>query len=400
MGLINLMGPSVQADMGMPTDLYPRQKAPIVTGKPVYQAPEKKGFFEKLGSGAMEYLGDPTNRARLAAAFNTMRLNPDPNIARMAQSQIETQQALDLLGKQGNRTADALEAAAKSEANSTRKAQLIAAAETVRSNPSLAKEAAKLLFQKETFGVTPIEVIGPDGQRRLIQVSSSGAVQDVELPEGFQPKKDVERVDTGTEIIFVDTETNLPLLSVPKQVGAAAEAQAAGTERGKASAKSQEQLPSLQDSARQAKELISSLLGKPIDVDGKMQYLGTKGLQESTGKYLGQLDPETLAGATVLSQEAIDTIPIINQLQGKTFLQAFESLKGGGQITEVEGKKAEQAIGRLSRVQSTEAFVEALLDLYEVIETAEKRALEKAGKPGDENLSIQQQADEILAGGK
>jgi len=394
------MGPSVQADMGMPTDLYPRQKAPIVTGKPVYQAPEKKGFFEKLGSGAMEYLGDPTNRARLAAAFNTMRLNPDPNIARMAQSQIETQQALDLLGKQGNRTADALEAAAKSEANPTRKAQLIAAAETVRSNPSLAKEAAKLLFQKETFGVTPIEVVGPDGQRRLIQVSSFGTAQDVELPAGYRPKKDVERIDTGTEIIFVDTETNLPIMSVPKQVGEAAEEQAAGTARGKASAESQAQLTSLQDSATQAKELISSLLGEPVEVDGKIQYLGTKGLREATGKYLGQLDPESVTGATVLSQEAIDTIPIINQLQGKTFLQAFESLKGGGQITEVEGKKAEQAIARLSRVQSTEAFVEALLDLYEVIETAEKRALEKAGKQSDQNLSVQEQADQIIAGGK
>lgn len=296
MGLINLMGPSVQADMGIPTDLSPRQKAPIVTGKPVYQAPEKKGFFERLGSGAMEYLGDPTNRARLAAAFNTMRLNPDPNIARMAQSQIENQQALDLLGKQGNKTANALKAAAEREANPTRKAQLLAAAETVKNNPLLAKEAAKLLFQRETFGVTPIEVVGPNGQRRLIQVSSSGTAQDVELPEGFQPRRDIERVDTGTEIIFLDTETNLPIMRVPKEVGRAAQEQAAGTARGKEAAIAEAQLPAMLDSARQAKELISSLLGKPVLVDGETKYVGTKGLQESTGKYLGQLDPETLAG--------------------------------------------------------------------------------------------------------
>jgi len=130
MGLINLMGPSVQADMGMPTDLYPRQKAPIVTGKPVYQAPEKKGFFEKLGSGAMEYLGDPTNRARLAAAFNTMRLNPDPNIARMAQSQIETQQALDLLKGQGTRTAEWLKSVGREDL-----------AQLVLQQPAMAKTA-------------------------------------------------------------------------------------------------------------------------------------------------------------------------------------------------------------------------------------------------------------------
>ena len=137
MGLINLMGPSVQADMGIPTDLYPRQKAPIVTGKPVYEAPEKKGFFERLGSGAMEYLGDPTNRARLAAAFNTMRLNPDPNIARMAQSQIETQQALDLLKGQGTRTAEWLKSVGREDL-----------AQLVLQQPAMAKTAVAEALKK------------------------------------------------------------------------------------------------------------------------------------------------------------------------------------------------------------------------------------------------------------
>lgn len=130
MGLINLMGPSVQADMGIPTDLSQRSIAPVVTGKPVYQATEKKGFFERLGSGAMEYLGDPTNRARLAAAFNTMRLNPDPNIARMAQSQIENQQALDLLAKQGNKTAEWLKSVGREDL-----------AKLVAEQPQMAKSA-------------------------------------------------------------------------------------------------------------------------------------------------------------------------------------------------------------------------------------------------------------------
>lgn len=121
------------------------QPAPISTGSPVYQAPQPS-FFERLGSGAMDYLGDPTNRARMAAGFNTMRLNPDPNIARMAQSQIETQQAVQILQQQGNRTADALERAAQAETEPARKKQLASAAELVRQNPSTAKEAAKLLF--------------------------------------------------------------------------------------------------------------------------------------------------------------------------------------------------------------------------------------------------------------
>ena len=54
--------------------------------------------------------------------------------------------------------------------------------------------------------------------------------------------------------------------------------------------------------------------------------------------------------------EAANFASRLDQLQGQAFLQAFESLKGGGQITEVEGKKATDAIARLSQNQSEAAF--------------------------------------------
>lgn len=44
--------------------------------------------------------------------------------------------------------------------------------------------------------------------------------------------------------------------------------------------------------------------------------------------------------------EAAGAQSILDQLQGKAFLAAFETLKGGGQITEAEGKKATAAITR------------------------------------------------------
>lgn len=50
----------------------------------------------------------------------------------------------------------------------------------------------------------------------------------------------------------------------------------------------------------------------------------------------------------------------INQIKGGAFLQAFESLKGGGQITEIEGQKAEQAQNRLNTAQNEADFREAL----------------------------------------
>jgi len=132
MGILDqLMGPT---GMNSQQQKQMLMNAPqVTTGQPTYVAPEPS-FLNRLGAGAMDYLGDPTNRARLAMAFNTMRLNPDPNIAKMAQSRIETAQAMKLLNQQGNRTADALERAGQTEL-----------ADLVRANPDLAKTAITAL---------------------------------------------------------------------------------------------------------------------------------------------------------------------------------------------------------------------------------------------------------------
>lgn len=63
----------------------------------------------------------------------------------------------------------------------------------------------------------------------------------------------------------------------------------------------------------------------------------------------------------------------INQLNGQAFLQAFESLKGAGQITEIEGKKATDAIGRLDSAQRTEDYVGALQEVRGILATAAQR---------------------------
>jgi hypothetical protein len=63
-----------------------------------------------------------------------------------------------------------------------------------------------------------------------------------------------------------------------------------------------------------------------------------------------------------------------DQLKGKLFLEAYGQLKGGGQITEVEGKKATDAIARLSNTQTKAGYVKALGDLEDVINAGASRA--------------------------
>lgn len=69
----------------------------------------------------------------------------------------------------------------------------------------------------------------------------------------------------------------------------------------------------------------------------------------------------------------------IEQLKGKNFLVAYQHLKGGGAITQIEGIKAENAIARLDTAQTDEDFVTALNDLEEVIKSGVERASAKAG---------------------
>lgn len=92
----------------------------------------------------------------------------------------------------------------------------------------------------------------------------------------------------------------------------------------------------------------------------------------------------------------------MEQVQGTAFLQAYESLKGGGQITEVEGLKAEQAIARLKTAQSAPEYQKALREFRDVIDAGRKRAARNlqttTGRttPGAPPLTATEMADEEL----
>jgi len=76
------------------------------------------------------------------------------------------------------------------------------------------------------------------------------------------------------------------------------------------------------------------------------------------------------------------------QLQGQQFLEAFNSLRGGGSITEIEGAKAEQAIAALQDPGISEAeFKRNARILEETIKSGVNRAREKVGQPPKYEIS-------------
>jgi hypothetical protein len=69
----------------------------------------------------------------------------------------------------------------------------------------------------------------------------------------------------------------------------------------------------------------------------------------------------------------------LDQIKDKTFLQAFESLKGAGQITEREGEKATSALNRMNSAQSEVEFIKAAREFEENVRNGMELAKRKTG---------------------
>jgi len=63
-----------------------------------------------------------------------------------------------------------------------------------------------------------------------------------------------------------------------------------------------------------------------------------------------------------------------DQITGQAFLKAYETLKGGGQITTIEGEKATAAINRMNLAQNEKEYLAAAREFQAIL----KRGIEKA----------------------
>jgi hypothetical protein len=140
--------------------------------------------------------------------------------------------------------------------------------------------------------------------------------------------------------------------------------QAALTEAAKARAentvKAQSGLPNVIQESQNTIGLIDDLLKAP-------------GLEQAVGasRWLGM---QKIPGTS-----ARDFDIRLEQLKGKQFLQAYESLKGAGAITDIEGTKAGNAIARMDASASEEEFKKAAREFQSIIKQGVERAKAKAG---------------------
>jgi hypothetical protein len=152
-----------------------------------------------------------------------------------------------------------------------------------------------------------------------------------------------------------------PLTTLPQETAgqsAIASAKASGAATGEATAKAAFDLPRIQQNVAQSIETIDKLSSD-------------KGLNYITGMY------SKLPVVPGTDQARADALA--KQVEGQTFLQAFNALKGAGAITDTEGTKATGAIARLQRSQSAGDYKEALKELRGVLSAGLDRLTKQAG---------------------
>jgi hypothetical protein len=71
--------------------------------------------------------------------------------------------------------------------------------------------------------------------------------------------------------------------------------------------------------------------------------------------------------------------PLYQSIKGQAFLDAFQRLKGGGQITEIEGQKATDALLKLNKAQTEKDFIKYSREFQENLQRGMELAKNKAG---------------------
>lgn len=134
----------------------------------------------------------------------------------------------------------------------------------------------------------------------------------------------------------------------------------------KTQAQAQADLPQVVQQGEQTIKLVDDMLNHP-------GFNISVGAKSPVGKVASFIPGTDAASFDIASK----------QMLGKQFLQAFESLKGGGQITQIEGEKATQAMSRMNTSNSQEEYTKAAREFQDIIRSGINRAKQKAGVQGN-----------------
>jgi hypothetical protein len=173
---------------------------------------------------------------------------------------------------------------------------------------------------------------------------------------------------TGTMELKYD-KSGKPIVKAtdsPVTQGNIAGAKAEQKELGEARGQAQINLPSVISNAEVSLGLIDQMVGSE---DKKVKP--HPGMESAVG-FTFRPGARFVHG----SKEA-DFMALLDQVKGGAFLEAYEGLKGGGHITEIEGKQATAAKTRMTHAQSEGDFIKAAREYQAIIRKGVERARAK-----------------------
>jgi hypothetical protein len=195
------------------------------------------------------------------------------------------------------------------------------------------------------FGLNPLFGVDSDGNPVIMQLNTAGGASPVQMPKGVVPSKAPIKMDAGTHYILLDPITRQTIGEIPKDLAGAEAAKAEGEAIGKAKIN----LPLV--------ELNAEKLTKNIDAVLEDPYLPTM-----VGPVSGMLP--NVSGKSQKLQSRID------QIQGQTFLQAFNAYN----------RLANMKVDDPDYVEALREFKMEVADLLDV-------ARRKAGQPAQRRYS-------------
>jgi hypothetical protein len=143
----------------------------------------------------------------------------------------------------------------------------------------------------------------------------------------------------------------------------------------------------------QAQEKAKSVIGQFDNLTTTLDLLQKHpGLPDITGakgggallSYVGKEKP--IEGTNAAGAQAL-----LDQVKGQQFLQAFETLKGGGNISVSEGEAATKALSAINSTTSEKDLVKNIQTLKNIMEKGKNRAIQRAGQGYQRASSVPQQ---------
>lgn len=190
-------------------------------------------------------------------------------------------------------------------------------------------------------------VYGTDAAGNIVpmQAGSRGDLVASKLPPGVMLQRDPLKIDGPTGTALIDPTTRTQIGFIPKQIAQAEIDKSVGETIAKARAN----LPMAEQTFKNAQEMLNKIRSHEALV---------KGYGVGVGSYI-----PAIHGTSVKDFDAL-----VEQAKGGAFLQAAQNMRGLGALTETEGRAATQAVTRMNRALTKEAFLEALKDYENIME--------------------------------